>query len=91
MFFVYVLFSSIYDKFYIGQTANLESRLEQHNSTGNGFTSKYRPWTLFRNLNVENRSQAMKIEKYLKKKDRNFIRRLATDEDLIEYIKHRFC
>ena len=90
-FTVYILYSPGYDKFYIGQTNNLNVRIIAHNNSDrNTYTSKYRPWQLFWNLNVANRSIAMKIEKYLKNKNKEFFRRLPIDSDLENYIKKRF-
>ena len=89
--FVYILFSEVYGKFYIGQTNNLEKRMEEHNkSTNASFTSKYRPWQLYCELSCSNRSVGVRIEKYLKKKPRDFIRRIRKEEDLRNYILERF-
>ncbi len=65
MYFVYVL-ENPQGKIYIGQTADLPRRLVEHNETGFGYTSKYRPWVLIHKEAFDNRSQAMKREKYLK-------------------------
>jgi putative endonuclease len=46
-FSVYVLYSPLYDKIYIGHTSDLESRLLSHNFLATkGYTLRYRPWTL---------------------------------------------
>ncbi|MBK8699084.1 MAG: GIY-YIG nuclease family protein [Saprospiraceae bacterium] len=46
-FFVYVLYSQEYDKYYIGHTQKLAQRLIQHNALSNKtYTSRYRPWSL---------------------------------------------
>lgn len=51
---------------YIGQTADLEKRMTEHNETGIGYTSKYRPWRLLWSKEAETRQEAMKEEKFLK-------------------------
>jgi putative endonuclease len=68
MFYVYILYSAPFDKFYIGHTDNLENRLWCHNNTERStFTSKYRPWTLIAAFETnENRADAILIEKKLK-------------------------
>lgn len=38
MYFVYILFSSKTEKYYIGSTDNLESRLKHHNAGATPFT-----------------------------------------------------
>lgn len=45
-FYVYILYSTKADKYYIGQTDNLTDRVERHNAGYETFTSKYRPWVL---------------------------------------------
>ncbi len=67
MHFVYILHSRAADKFYVGQTHGLETRLLFHNELSeNSFTSRYRPWKLAKAIAVNNRSEAMILEKYIK-------------------------
>ncbi|MFN0213117.1 MAG: GIY-YIG nuclease family protein [Saprospiraceae bacterium] len=68
-YFVYILYSEKFDKYYIGQTNSLEQRLERHNEfdSTNSFTSKYRPWMLKAFVEIgESRADAMKVERRLK-------------------------
>ena len=45
MYTLYVLYSSLYDKIYIGYTSDLSARLLSHNELGKkGWTIRYRPW-----------------------------------------------
>jgi predicted GIY-YIG superfamily endonuclease len=44
MFFVYILFSKKFDKYYVGQTNDFTNRLKRHNDGYDGFTKPYRPW-----------------------------------------------
>ncbi len=47
MFYVYILYSEIADKYYIGSTDNPHRRIEEHNITSeHTYTSKYCPWEL---------------------------------------------
>jgi putative endonuclease len=67
MFKVYVLYSSFFDKIYIGYTADLPARLTSHNELGHkGWTIHYRPWVLVYTEEFEHKSDAMKREKQLK-------------------------
>ncbi|MFZ6034568.1 MAG: GIY-YIG nuclease family protein [Patescibacteria group bacterium] len=67
MYFVYIL-QSIKDKsYYIGHTGHIESRLKEHNFGRTGYTSLKRPWKLVHKRKFVNRSQAIIMEKYLKK------------------------
>jgi len=45
-FYVYILFAPDFNKFYIGQTNNLNSRIQRHNKGYEKFTRKFRPWVL---------------------------------------------
>jgi len=47
MYYVYVLYSIKFNKFYIGLTDNIKERVEEHNLPENkGWTRKYKPWML---------------------------------------------
>jgi len=45
-YFVYILQSEENDRYCVGRSKNPERRLEHHNTTSTGFTSRYRPWAL---------------------------------------------
>jgi len=62
---VYVL-SNTTGKIYIGQTYDLQKRLESHNVSGTGYTSKYRPWDVVIMEIYPSRKEAMARERYLK-------------------------
>ena len=65
MFFVYILQNDI-DKINIGQTNNLDSRLDRHNSNQCKFTKNKGPWRIIFSESFETRSEAMNREKFLK-------------------------
>ncbi len=54
------------DRFYIGFTENLESRLKSHNRGENPHTSKYRPWRIKTAIAFSDRQRAIDFEEYLK-------------------------
>ena len=88
---VYILYSESSHKFYIGQTVDLEKRVNEHNTQlKNAYTSKYRPWKLVAFLEVDSRKIAMAIEKYLKKKNRKFIERVVNEHTLRSFIVDKF-
>ena len=64
--FVYILYSELFDKFYIGQTDNVETRLARHNAGTERATQPYRPWILKWHVEKPSRIEAMKLEKKLK-------------------------
>ena len=85
MFYVYILHSQSADKFYVGQTENVENRLSSHNELSeNSFTSKYRPWAVKRVIEVKTRSEAMILERYIKKrKSRKYIQQLIQYDKIV--------
>ena len=88
--FVYILYSQSIDRFYIGETIDVENRLSEHNEhffTG-AFTSKANDWTVFLTLECKNRTQARMIESHIKRmKSKTYIHNLKKysrmREDLI--------
>ena len=89
MFYVYILFSESFDKYYVGHSNDYLRRLNEHNSNIRmTFTHKYKPWKLKAFFKVnENRGDAMKIEKYIKRqKSRKVIIRLINDPEYFNEI-----
>ena len=68
MFYVYILKSKRTAKYYIGQTENLENRLNQHNSGYSLSTKGGIPWELVYYEEYELREEAVQRETALKKK-----------------------
>ncbi len=67
MKYVYILRSLEYlDRYYVGVTAELRSRLQKHNAGEVPHTSKYAPWTIKTYVAFSNEKQAFAFEKYLK-------------------------
>jgi len=65
-FFVYILYSQIYDRYYIGQTQNLQSRFKRHENGYVKSTKRFRPWTLVHSEQLSSRAGAMKREREIK-------------------------
>ena len=70
MNYVYINYSEKFDKFYIGQTSNFESRLRLHNSGSVASTKPYIPWVNKLIIVKANRADAMILEKKLKNLNR---------------------
>lgn len=67
MTYVYILRSLGYpDRFYIGVTGDLRSRLQKHNAGEVSHTSKYAPWAIKTYVAFSDEHQAFAFEKYLK-------------------------
>jgi len=67
VFSVYILKSSVTNKYYVGQTSDIEKRLLYHNSGYSKYTKAGIPWKLVYSENYDSRQQAMKREAELKK------------------------
>lgn len=76
---VYILHSVSADKYYIGYTNDITRRLWQHNYKDAGWTKSYRPWRVAYMKSFATKTDAMKMEKYLKS--------LKNKEVIIEYIE----
>ena len=65
-YFSYVLYSEKFNRFYKGHCEDLVERLNQHNHGHTTSTKPYIPWKLVYYEEFENRTDAVKREKYLK-------------------------
>jgi len=66
--FVYILFSDKSLRYYVGQTADIEKRLKKHNQ-GNVQSTKFGiHWKLVLKIEAANRSEALILEKKVKKR-----------------------
>lgn len=77
-YFVYAIYNQNHNKFYIGQTFDIEKRLLEHNKkTLKGYTSKFDgEWVLIYKEESPSRQEALKREKQLKSfRGREFIKK----------------
>ena len=65
-YYVYVIHSEKAAKFYVGQTRNLEKRIDKHNYGNGRYTSDKGEWKLMYFEEFESRGEAMKREKFFK-------------------------
>jgi putative endonuclease len=78
-YYVYIIYNESYDKFYIGQTCDLNSRIFEHNHKLSNYTSRYDgQWILKYFEEYGTRREAMRREKFLKKqKNKAFYKKLC--------------
>lgn len=78
MYSIYAIYNQKHNKIYIGQTEDLEKRLEIHNGKGfkGSFTSRFDgKWILIYSEKIGTREKALAREKQLKSfKGRQFIK-----------------
>jgi len=67
-FYVYIIYSSSLDQYYIGHSQNLSDRLIRHNNSGTKSTKKANDWKLVYCGIFNTRSEAMQREIEIKKK-----------------------
>ncbi len=66
MYYSYILYSKIRNKFYVGSTSNLLERLQKHNSNHKGFTGGVGDWEIVYKEIFETKSAAINREKQIK-------------------------
>ena len=66
MFYVFILRSQKNGRHYIGQTKNLDDRLNRHNSGRERSTKSGAPWDLIFTKSFLTRSEAFQLEQKLK-------------------------
>ena len=66
MFYVYILRSIKFGKFYIGHTSDLEKRINDHNRDKVRSTKSYLPRSLVLKEDYSTKSEAYKIEMQIK-------------------------
>jgi putative endonuclease len=65
-YFVYILYSKSCNKFYTGQTQNLDYRLAEYNLGETKSIKSCTPWSLVWKTELATRSEAMMLEKKIK-------------------------
>jgi putative endonuclease len=85
MYYIYILYSSGSDLFYVGHSDDPWRRLEEHNNSPHcTFTSKHRPWEIAGIFQAgEKRADAVQVERFIKnQKSRSFIEKLVSGQEL---------
>ena len=68
MNYVYILYSQKSSRYYVGQTTDIKKRLKRHNNSGVPSTKSGVPWKIIRVIEVSDRSQALILERKIKKR-----------------------
>ncbi|MBI5662604.1 MAG: GIY-YIG nuclease family protein [Ignavibacterium album] len=80
-YYLYILKSKTSDKYYTGISEDVERRLEFHNTREKGFTSRYRPWEVVFKKEFENKAEAIRAERNVKRwKSKLMIEKLIKQE-----------
>ncbi len=78
MYYVYIIYSKNYDRYYKGFSENPTRRLDSHNNGKSRYTKSFTPWDLIYVEEFSNKSQALKREKSLKKYSKSQILELLS-------------
>ena len=68
MYRVYILYSDSLGKYYVGQTKDLEERLERHNQGREKYTKRGIPWLFIASFACSSRSEGMRLESKIKRR-----------------------
>jgi putative endonuclease len=86
MYYIYVLNSISSSITYVGYSENPWERLIQHNTKEEGtFSSKHRPWELKATFETSSKTDALSIERFIKKqKSKKLIEKLINPDFVLE-------
>ena len=88
MFYTYILYSSKYDRFYVGQCEDVVLRLQRHNNKGVPSTKPYVPWQLVYYEEYSSRADASNRELEIKnKKSRKYIEFLVNGVVTVKHVQ----
>ena len=93
MFFVYILFLKFRDSFYIGQSVDIEKRIEEQNNHiyHKTETKKASDWKLYFKIECTSRKQAILIEKHIKRmKSKIYIQNLKKYPEMTEKLLRKY-
>ena len=66
MYFIYVLYSKVANRFYTGYTKNIDKRLKHHNLGLNRWSRRGIPWELVYSEDYKTKKEALRRERFLK-------------------------
>ncbi len=92
MHFLYIIFSESLDRYYVGETHNIDERLQKHknHSYKGGFTKSANDWKLVLINECLSRNDALFLEKFIKRmKSKIFIKRVIQDSNILSDILNK--
>jgi putative endonuclease len=93
-FYVYIIYSAPTKKYYVGQTVNINERLELHN-TGEleqSYTKPGIPWDMFHFIECNTKKQAVAIESHIKRmKSTKYYQSLKSYPEIAEKLKAKYA
>ena len=89
MHYLYILFSESTQKFYIGETHDINERLIKHQNHlySNSFTKIADDWKVVLSLSCNNKEEAVFLEKFIKRmKSKTFIKKIISNPSILKDI-----
>jgi len=89
MHYLYILYSNSSQKFYIGETNDINERMLKHNnhSYTNSFTKIANDWEIVLSFICDDRDEALYLEKFIKKmKSKIFNNKIIADPSILKDI-----
>ncbi|WP_318312268.1 GIY-YIG nuclease family protein [Flagellimonas crocea] len=90
---VYIIYSKRLDKYYVGESSDIDSRLLQHNNGffKNSYTAQVNDWEAFLIIPCDSRSQSRKIELHIKKmKSRKYLENLKKYPEMVSKLLEKY-
>ncbi|MEO8516560.1 MAG: GIY-YIG nuclease family protein [Flavobacterium sp.] len=84
--FLYILFSKSKDKYYIGETSDVDFRLNLHNSHNfkNNFTKIADDWSVVLQFECYDKNDALYLEAFIKRMEsKKFILKIIDNKDIL--------
>lgn len=66
MYYVYILYSPVVDRYFVGKTSDPDKTLERHNTGKNKHTKSGIPWKMIYKESFEDQEEARKKEHLIK-------------------------
>ena len=89
MHYLYIIYSKTIDKYYVGETPDVENRITQHNNHHfkTSYTKAADDWTVLLKYQCQNKKEALFLEKYTKRmKSRKFIEKIIKNPEILSDI-----
>jgi len=87
MHFLYVLYSKAANRYYVGETSDVDTRLKQHNQHHfkKGFTKAAEDWKVVLSKKCSSKEEAVYLEKFIKRmKSRKFIQKVVLNPKILD-------
>ena len=89
MHFLYILYSESADRYYVGETANLENRIHAHieHKYKKAFTKAAEDWKVVLEMRLEEKEDVLFLERFIKKmKSKVFIKKIIANPEILQDI-----